>query len=119
MRSASATKTYFVYIMASRRNGTLYIGVTNDVLRRAWEHKQGEVAGFTKRYGVKILVYYETFDDIDTAIVREKQVKKWNRAWKLRLIEEKNPDWRDLYDELVAIETAVDIDVPVVRWPHC
>ena len=91
VRPTSATKTYFVYIMASQPNGTLYIGVTNDVIRRAWEHRQGEVEGFTKRYGVKTLVYYETFDDIDAAILREKRLKKWNRAWKLRLIEEKNP----------------------------
>ena len=119
MRPTSATKTYFVYIMASQRNGTLYIGVTNDVLRRAWEHKQGDVAGFTRCYGIKMLVYLEAFDDIDAAIVREKQMKKWNRAWKLRLIEEKNPDWRDLYDELIALETAVDIAVPTVAWPHC
>lgn len=105
MRPTSATKTYFVYIMASQRNGTLYIGVTNDVMRRAWEHKEGNVEGFTKRYGVKTLVYYDTFEDIDEAIIREKQLKKWNRAWKLRLIEEKNPDWHDLYEDLVALET--------------
>ena len=95
-RPTMMTKTYFVYILASKRNGTLYIGVTNDVLRRAWEHKSDAVEGFTKRYGVHLLVYCETFEDISHAIRREKQMKKWNRAWKLRLIEERNPEWLDL-----------------------
>ena len=85
-----------VYIMASRRNGTLYTGVTCDLARRAWEHQQGLVEGFTKKYKVHLLVYYEYHDDMYSAIVREKRIEKWNRAWKLRLIEEVNPDWRDL-----------------------
>jgi putative endonuclease len=112
MRPAVFTKTYFVYIVASQRNGTLCIGVTNDVMRRVWEHKQGLVEGFTKRFGVSMLVYYETFEDIDLAITREKQLKKWNRVWKLRLIEEKNPDWRDLYEGLVALETSPSNVIP-------
>lgn len=89
-----------VYILASKRNGTLYIGVTSDLVGRVWQHKQGEYDGFTSRYGVKLLVYYETFTRIDDAIVREKQLKEWHRAWKLRLIEQANPDWRDLWPEV-------------------
>jgi putative endonuclease len=89
-------KTYHVYIMASGRNGTLYIGVTNDLIRRVQEHKDGIVEGFTKQYGVKNLVFYEETNDVLSAIEREKQLKKWNRLWKLRLIEERNPDWKDL-----------------------
>ncbi|HEY1615731.1 MAG TPA: GIY-YIG nuclease family protein [Rhizomicrobium sp.] len=92
---------YFVYILASRRNGTLYIGVTNDVLRRAWEHKEGIAEGFTKKYGVHILVWYEVFHDINAAIAREKQLKGWNRAWKIRLIEMSNSGWNDLYERLL------------------
>jgi len=94
-------KTYFVYILASKRNGTLYIGVTNDVFNRTWQHKGDLIDGFTKRYGVHTLVHYEMFADVREGIVREKQLKKWNRAWKLRLIEESNPDWRDLYETFV------------------
>ena len=90
-------RTYFVYILASKRNGTLYIGVTIDVLNRAWQHKND----LTKRYGVHILVHFEMFADIGDAITREKQLKKWNRAWKLRLIEETNREWRDLYETMV------------------
>jgi putative endonuclease len=88
--------SYFVYMLASKRNGTLYVGVTNDLLRRASEHRDKAVPGFTKRHGVDILVWYEIHDDIDTAIVREKQIKGWNRAWKLRLIEKGNSGWNDL-----------------------
>ena len=87
---------YYVYIMASQRNGTLYIGVTNDIERRVAEHKQGLVEGFTEKYGVKQLVYLELFSNIEDAIRREKQLKKWNRAWKIDLIEKRNPDWIDL-----------------------
>jgi putative endonuclease len=94
-------RTYCVYIMASRRNGTLYIGVTNDLARRVFEHKEGALPGFTKRYGVKLLVHVETTDDIRAAIQREKNLKKWPRAWKIALIERDNPDWRDLYGDLV------------------
>ncbi len=89
-----------VYILASRRNGTLYIGVTSDLPKRIWLHKQDMVEGFTKEHGVHRLVYVEEHDDIRDAITREKQLKKWNRAWKLRLINETNPGWRDLYDLL-------------------
>jgi putative endonuclease len=88
--------SYFVYILASKRNGTLYVGVTNDLNRRTYEHKEIGIPGFTKRYGVNILVWYEIYDDINAAIVREKQIKGWNRAWKLRLIEKDNSGWNDL-----------------------
>jgi putative endonuclease len=93
-------ETYYVYIMASQRNGTLYIGVTNDLVERTTQHKNAEIPGFTKRYRVHRLVYYETFDDPADAILREKRLKKWNRQWKIRLIERTNPHWRDLYDDL-------------------
>lgn len=89
-------KTYHVYIMASERNGTLYIGVTNDLIRRVQEHKSGDADGFTKQYGIKHLVFYEETNDVLSAIQREKQLKKWNRLWKLRLIEQQNPTWKDL-----------------------
>jgi len=91
----------YVYILASRRNGTLYVGVTSDLLKRVYEHKQDLVDGFTKKYHVHTLVYYEVHDDIREAITREKQIKKWNRKWKLDLIEEKNTEWKDLYNEIV------------------
>ncbi|MEI2384085.1 GIY-YIG nuclease family protein [Breoghania sp. JC706] len=87
---------YYVYLLASGAGGTLYIGVTNDLVRRISEHRDGLIPGFTSRYGVARLVYYEQFEDINEAILREKQMKKWNRAWKIRLIEENNPDWHDL-----------------------
>jgi putative endonuclease len=90
-----------VYILASGRNGTLYIGVTSDLLKRVWEHKNDLLEGFTKRYGVDRLVYYELHEDMVSAITREKQMKKWNRAWKLELIERQNPGWRDLWEEIV------------------
>jgi putative endonuclease len=90
----------FVYILASGRNGTLYTGVTNDLIRRIAEHKQGEVDGFTKKHKVHQLVYYETHEDIRSAITREKQIKKWSRAWKVELIEKENPHWRDLWADL-------------------
>ena len=93
---------YFVYIMASARNGTLYVGVTNDIARRAYEHRNGLNEGFTKRYGIHMLVWLEEHGDIYEAILREKRIKKWNRAWKLRLIEEKNPDWVDLFDQIIS-----------------
>ena len=94
-------KLYWVYIMASKRNGTLYIGVTNDIARRAWQHREGPVPGFTCKYGVKMLVYYEPFEDIRAAIHREDRLKKWKRRWKLELIERANPEWRDLYEDAV------------------
>jgi putative endonuclease len=87
---------YYVYILASRRHGTLYIGVTNDLARRLEQHRSGAISGFTRTYKVYRLVYVETFDDPISAITRETQMKKWNRDWKIRLIEEKNPDWGDL-----------------------
>ena len=96
------SKTYYVYIMASARNGTLYIGVTNDIGRRAWEHRDGRVDGFTKKYGVKMLVWFETFEDVEAAIHRETLLKKWKRRWKIELIEKTNPDWRDLIETLNA-----------------
>ncbi|NTV95452.1 MAG: GIY-YIG nuclease family protein [Thiobacillus sp.] len=89
------------YILASQRNGTIYIGVTSDLVKRVFEHKQDLVDGFTKQYGVHLLVWYEQHDNMVSAISREKQLKKWNRAWKLKLIEETNSEWRDLYDEIV------------------
>jgi putative endonuclease len=93
---------YYVYIMASARNGTLYVGVTSDLVRRVCEHKHGLVDGFTKRYGIKMLVWFESISDIYVAIAREKQIKKWYRKWKLELIERENPDWQDLYEQLIS-----------------
>jgi len=95
-------KEFWVYIMASKRNGTLYVGVTSDLAKRVWEHKNGLIEGFTHRYQVDRLVYCEPFDDAESAIAREKQMKKWRRAWKIELIEKSNPEWRDLSDELNA-----------------
>ncbi len=95
-------KEFWVYIMASKRNGTLYVGVTSDLAKRIWEHKNGLVEGFTHRYQVDRLVYCEPFDDAENAITRERQLKKWRRAWKIELIENSNPEWRDLYDEINA-----------------
>ena len=89
-------KCGYVYILASRRAGTLYIGVTSDLVRRIQEHREGLIAGFTKQHGVKRLVHYEAFDRVDAAIAREKRLKAWNRDWKLNLIEQHNPDWDDL-----------------------
>ncbi|WHZ19511.1 MAG: Excinuclease ABC, C subunit-like [Rhodanobacteraceae bacterium] len=86
-----------VYILANDRNGTLYIGVTSDLIQRIWQHRNGLVDGFSKRYGTHKLVYFEMHATMDAAILREKQMKKWNRQWKLRLIEESNPYWHDLY----------------------
>ncbi len=93
--------SYFVYMLASKRNGTLYVGVTNDLSRRSWEHKEKQVRGFTKRHGIDILVWYEIHSDINQAITREKQIKGWNRAWKLRLIEKNNSGWNDLAPDLI------------------
>ena len=89
-------KQYYVYILASKRNGTLYIGMTSDLAKRVYEHKNDLVGGFSQKYQVHNLVYYETTDDANAAITREKQLKKWERAWKIRLIEEGNPGWEDL-----------------------
>jgi putative endonuclease len=90
------------YILASRRNGTIYVGVTSDVTRRVWEHRLGAVDSFTREYGVHRLVYAEFHETMEEAISREKRIKKWRRAWKLELIERGNPQWRDLYDELAS-----------------
>jgi putative endonuclease len=90
-----------VYILASQRNGTLYIGVTSDLIKRVWEHKHDVVEGFTKKYRVHTLVWYEVHEDMTSAIGREKAIKEWNRQWKLELIEAINPEWRDLYEELL------------------
>ncbi|PJG56084.1 excinuclease ABC subunit C [Bradyrhizobium forestalis] len=94
---------FFVYILASKRNGTLYIGVTNDLARRMAAHKAKLVPGFTKQYGVTLLVYFETYESILEARAREHSLKRWRRAWKLKLIEDLNSDWRDLTDELSAL----------------
>ena len=90
-----------VYILASKRNGTLYIGVTSDLMGRVWEHKNDLVEGFTKKYGVHQLMYFEMLEDMASAIQREKELKKWNRDWKIQLIEKDNPEWRYLYDSLI------------------
>ncbi|MDB5680980.1 MAG: endonuclease [Sphingomonas bacterium] len=94
------SKPGFVYIMASGRNGTIYTGVTSDLPGRAYQHRNGLVEGFTRKYGCKLLVWYEAHDDIQDARLRELQMKKWNRLWKLGVIEEMNPDWDDLFDSL-------------------
>jgi putative endonuclease len=99
---AAYAKHPCVYIVASDRNGTLYTGVTSDIARRAWLHKTGVVDGFTKRYGVRRLVYFEFHETMPAAILREKQIKKWRRSWKLELIEKANPQWQDLYGSLLA-----------------
>ncbi len=94
-------KSPCVYILANKPNGTLYIGVTSDVVSRCWQHKHGVVKGFSKTYAVKQLVYYEMYETMMSAIFREKQLKKWNRAWKVALIEKKNPQWKDLWSEII------------------
>ena len=93
---------FYVYIMASKRNGTLYIGSTDSISRRAWEHREGLRPGFTRKYGVHILVWYEACDTREGAKTKERQMKEWRRSWKLRLIETRNPDWLDLYETLTA-----------------
>ena len=99
---------YYVYIMASQRNGTLYIGVTNNLIKRVYEHKNDLVDGFTKKYRVHRLVYYEQTDDVRSAIEGEKRLKIWNRQWKLRLIEQMNPEWKDLYNELTGFQPSLE-----------
>ena len=94
-------KQYYLYILASRKNGTLYVGVKSDLPKRISEHNQNLIAGFTKKYKVHVLVYYEVYKDIQEAISREKQIKNWKRSWKISLIEETNSDWRDLYNEIL------------------
>ena len=102
MSAQSTHPTYWVYILASKRNGTLYVGVTNSLERRIWQHKTGALAGFTKQYGVKLLVHFEQFRDVTNAIAREKEIKGWLRRKKLALIERENPQWRDLAAEWFA-----------------
>ena len=93
-------RNYYVYLLASDRHGTLYVGVTNDLVRRVFEHRNGTADGFTKRYAVKRLVWFEATPDSRIAIEREKRLKRWPRAWKIAAIEKMNPDWRDLFDEI-------------------
>ena len=94
------SKLYFVYLMANERNGTLYCGVTSDLPGRVWQHKNDQADGFTKKYSVKLLVWYETHEDVHAAIAREKQIKEWKRIWKIELIEKENPYWNDLYNSI-------------------
>lgn len=95
-------RQFYVYILAKARNSTFYVGVTSDLVRRISEHKNDMADGFTKKYDVKMLVYYEVHGNVESAILREKQLKKWNRPWKMRLIETVNPDWKDLYEDVCA-----------------
>jgi putative endonuclease len=95
-------KNYYVYILASKKLGTLYIDVTSDLVKRVYEHKKNLVEGFTQKYNIHDLIYFETTQSIESAIAREKQLKKWNRKWKLELIEKHNPEWKDLYEEITA-----------------
>jgi putative endonuclease len=96
-------KQYYVYILASALGGSLYVGVTNDLVRRVHEHRTKAVPGFTSRYGIAVLVYFEVYDDIEQAILREKRLKAWKREWKVRLIEERNPRWEDLYPSIARL----------------
>jgi putative endonuclease len=93
-------KKYYIYILTSKKNGTIYTGFTRTLKKRVYEHRIGINEGFTKKYGIKSLVYFEEHSLVDTAIVREKRIKNWRRSWKVRLIESMNPDWKDLYDEI-------------------
>ena len=94
-------KQMYVYILSNQKRGTLYIGVTNDLIRRIWQHKKKYFKGFTQKYGIDKLVYYEVFEDEQNAITREKKLKNWHRDWKINLIEKSNPDWNDLYDNII------------------
>ena len=91
---------FYVYILASRRNGTLYVGMTDNLIQRVWMHRNGVLQGFTKTYNVKMLVWYELHESREAALVRERRLKKWNRAWKLQIIERMNPSWSDLYEHI-------------------
>jgi putative endonuclease len=93
--------SFYVYILANQRNGTLYVWMTDDLAKRIWMHREEVLPGFTKKYGVKILVWYEAHESRESAFARERQIKKWNRDWKLELIEKSNPTWRDLYEDLL------------------
>ena len=90
-----------VYILASKRNGTLYTGVTSNLIKRIWEHKSSVIPGFTRKYGVHTLVWYELHESMETAIQREKAIKSWKRSWKIKAIEEMNPEWKDLYSDIL------------------
>lgn len=94
-------KDYYVYILTSRKNTVLYTGITNDLVKRVYEHKQNLIPGFTKKYNVHKLVYYEQYNDVYKAITREKRIKEWKRQWKIELIEKSNPNWKDLYNDLI------------------
>ncbi len=94
-------KQFYIYILASSERGTLYIGLISDLLKRVYEHKNGLADGFTKKYSIKMLVYYEVHDNFESAVTRKKRMKKWNRAWKIELIENFNQEWKDLYDSLI------------------
>ena len=94
-------KQYYVYIICNKRNGTLYTGITSDLIKRIWQHKNGLVEGFSKLYKTKTLVYFEAYKEVEEAILREKRIKKWNRKWKINLIEKNNPNWDDLYQCLI------------------
>jgi putative endonuclease len=96
------TRSGYVYLMANKRNGTIYLGVTSDLVKRAHDHRHGLIEGFTKQHRCKMLIWFEQFDDIQDARAREYSMKKWKRAWKLKVIEDANPDWRDLFDDLVS-----------------
>jgi len=101
LRTQFKNKIFYIYILASKKNGTLYVGVTSNLIQRIWQHKLGAVPGFTKKYNVNLLVYYESCHVAESAMMREKQLKKWRRQWKLELIEEANPNWSDLYNQIV------------------
>ena len=94
-------KYYYVYVLANKPRGTTYVGVTSNLVERVWQHKQEQVDGFTNRYGLKSLVWYEQHEDVQEAILREKQIKNWNRLWKIELIESGNPEWNDLYETII------------------
>lgn len=94
-------KLYYVYILANKKNGPIYIGVTNDLIGRVYAHKNNLIDGFTKKYHIHALVHYEAFEDINEAIMREKRMKKWKRQWKIELIEQHNPEWKDLYEQII------------------
>ena len=94
-------KYYYVYVLANKRRGTTYVGVTSNLVQRVWQHKEEQVEGFTKRYGIKMLVWFEQHENVEQAILREKQIKNWNRVWKIELIESVNPKWNDLYETII------------------
>lgn len=94
-------RSYFIYILASKRNGTLYIGITSNLIKRVWEHKNNLVEGFTKQYNIHILVYFEETSDVESAILKEKKLKNWHRDWKINLINSFNPNWKDLYQDII------------------